>query len=88
MYCGHCGHKLKDSAAFCGKCGSKVPIKEKIVYVEEKPIEPILNNGSVVFLTIMFFVLSLVTIIFTSILTNDLPEVEHLSGIKSNLVIE
>lgn len=25
MYCGNCGHKLKEGALFCGNCGTKIP---------------------------------------------------------------
>lgn len=81
MYCGYCGAKLKENAKFCGKCGREVriPVKQEIVYVEEKPIDSILNNTAVVLLTFGILVLSIATIICTSLITKDIPSTDRLS---------
>ncbi len=82
MYCGYCGAKLRDNTNFCGKCGKEifVPVKEEIVYVEEKPVESILSNGVVVALTLCVLIISIATIICASIITNDLPDTNQLKG--------
>ena len=82
MYCGYCGSKLREDTNFCGKCGREVfiPVKEEIVYIEEKPMESILSTGVVVALTLCVLVISITTIICTSVITKDIPETDHLRG--------
>lgn len=75
MYCGHCGKKIeKANAKFCGSCGSPivvVPEQPKVVYVEEKPLTPILEDRTVVALTFCVLLLSILTIVVTSVITKD-----------------
>ena len=84
MFCGHCGAKNQETDRFCGICGIKLPEKEpEIVYVEEKPMESILNNNTVIALTLFIFVLSMITIIGVSIITKSIPESDQLKGIHT-----
>ena len=87
MYCRYCGTKLLDNDKYCGKCGKKLAIenkvqKENIVYVEEKKIDSILSNTAIVALTICVLVLSLTIIICASLLTNN-NEYNRLNGINN-----
>ena len=70
-YCTNCGRKLIENASFCGACGKTVeekvenkPKKEKqepkVVYVEEKKLEPLIPTNAI--LTALF------AIVLTSIL--------------------
>lgn len=88
-FCGVCGAKAfqtSDSVLqnTSTKAPSTVPKKEvvepKVVIVEEKKLEPIFSNGKVLLLTFVVFFLSLFTIVFTSVITRDVPIPDKLNG--------
>lgn len=79
MYCGKCGAKVNDYGRYCGKCGAHIATPPKgIVYEEEKPMTPILEDRSVVALTFCILLLSILTIIVTSVITRDVPTTNQL----------
>lgn len=82
MYCSNCGTAIRANARFCGKCGQPAPIvysvpyvrkEPEVVYVEEKPLTPILEDKAVVALTFCVLILSIATIILSSAITKDIP---------------
>ena len=82
-FCKYCGKEIKPNTRFCGGCGNavvpEVPQKQ-IVYVDEKKLEPILDNKTVVALTLGVLAFSLVAIILVSYLTKDVPVSSELLG--------
>lgn len=85
-FCGKCGARTENIVE--QKIDSpkiEVPKKEEpqVVYIEEKPMESILNNPSVIGLTLFFFMLSLITIIGISVITKDVPASSKLDVLPS-----
>ena len=90
MYCGHCGKQIvKENSRFCGNCGAPVvaPVqKPQVVYVEEKPLTPVLEDRTVVALTFCVLLLSILTIVVSSIITQDYDEIRPIEGYDSIIV--
>ena len=94
-YCKYCGTKLGANGRFCGGCGQPVqdyfevaaakPVQQ-VVYVDEKPMESILDNKTVVALTLGVLAFSLVIIVVVSFLTKDVPVTSDLMGILNHQV--
>ena len=81
MYCKYCGTLLRENAGFCHKCGQPVPpTKQDVVYVEEKPMESLMDNTTVIALTFCVLVIAIVTIVCTSLITKDIPSKDQLQG--------
>lgn len=81
MYCKYCGALLREEARFCSKCGRKVPPKKAdVIYQEEKPMESIMDNKTVILLTFCVLALSIITIVCTSLITKDIPSKDQLQG--------
>ena len=85
----NCENQLWKDDHFCGICGAKLAEieeqinKPKITYIEERPMKYILDNKSVVGLTLFFFMLSLLTIISISIIIRNVPLTSKLEGTSS-----
>ena len=64
-FCKYCGKELREGMRFCGGCGNAVEVvvpQKQIIYEEEKPMESILDNKTVVALTLGVLAFSLVAI--------------------------
>lgn len=75
-FCGVCGSKVESVESKIGETPkTELPkvVEPEVVYIEEKPMESILDNQSVIGLTLFFFMLSLLTIIGISVITRDVP---------------
>ena len=81
MFCVKCGNQLNENDRFCGICGNVVSQEPKVVYVEEKPLESLLDNRTVVALTFLFLLLAFATIIGASYMTRDIPDLNSLYSI-------
>lgn len=82
-FCKYCGKELREGMRFCGGCGNAVEVvvpQKQIIYEEEKPMESILDNKTVVALTLGVLAFSLVAIIVVSFLTKDVPATSNLLG--------
>ena len=93
MYCAYCGSEVKNNARFCGKCGNAVvtyvapPAPPKVIYVEEKPLTPILEDRAVVALTFCILIVSIVTIIIASAITKDVVVYDMADGFSRLFMI-
>lgn len=86
MFCPKCGAKLPDGSKFCGVCGEKMPEKkaesEKIVAVENKPYESVVNNDTVVSLGSSTLFLITIVLFTTAILFDILQTGNSFPGME------
>ena len=76
MYCMHCGNKVNETNNFCDSCGNKIEKKkdkkenkDEIVYIEEKPIKPIIDSTQIVGLTLLIITITIISIITIAYIT-------------------
>ena len=91
MYCIRCGSALKENARFCGRCGSMAYVlptttpvvapKPKVVYVEEQPMESLMDNSTIVALTFCVLVFSIMTIVLASVITRNIPNASKFDSV-------